>query len=206
MVFVMKKIIVGMTGASGQIYGIRLMEMLRQIPDVEIHLIISDWAKKTIALETEWKIECVEALAHQSHNIRNQAAAISSGSFKRYGMVVLPCSIKTLSAIANSYTENLLIRAADVTLKERNPLILAVRETPLHKGHIRLMSHAVDAGAIIAPPVPALYNQPRSIMDIIDNSVYRYLDLLGLEHYGAKRWVGAEIGNESINRKEFVAI
>ncbi|MDD3654061.1 MAG: UbiX family flavin prenyltransferase [Desulfotomaculaceae bacterium] len=185
----MKRIIVGMSGATGQIYGIKLMQHLRSIPDVEIHLIMSEWAKKTLLLETDWTVEKVEQLADQVHPIYDMAASVSSGSFPREGMVVIPCSVKTLSAIAHSYNDNLIVRTADVTLKERKNLILAFRETPLHRGHIRLMSEVSEAGAIITPPVPAFYNNPRSLDDIIDQTVFRIIDLLGLpsEH---SRWEG----------------
>ena len=188
----MKNIIIGMSGATGQIYGIRLMQYLRNMPDVETHLVLSDWAKKTIMLETDWTVEQVEALANHVYNIDNLAAAISSGSFRRDGMVVLPCSIKTLSGIANSYNDNLLVRAADVTMKERKQLILMLRETPLHLGHIRLMHQVTEAGAIIAPPVPAFYTKPQSLNDIINQSVLRLIDLLGLPTEGLSRWTGAE--------------
>lgn len=179
-----------MSGATGQIYGIKLMQHLRSIPDVEIHLIMSEWAKKTLLLETEWKVEQVEELAHHVHSNYDMAATISSGSFQRDGMVVIPCSVKTLSAIAHSYNDNLIVRTADVTLKERKKLVLIFRETPLHHGHIRLMSEVVEAGAIITPPVPAFYNKPRSLEDIIDQTVFRVLDLLGLPLEHSKRWKG----------------
>ena len=188
----MKNIIVGMSGATGQIYGIRLLQYLQNIPDVTTHLVLSDWAKKTLLLETTWSVEEVEALADQVHDINNLAASISSGSFQRDGMVILPCSIKTLSGIANSYNDNLLVRAADVTMKERKQLILMLRETPLHLGHIRLMRQATEAGALIAPPVPAFYTKPTSLDDVINQTVQRLIDLLGLPSQNLSRWVGVE--------------
>ncbi|MDR3349019.1 MAG: UbiX family flavin prenyltransferase [Acidaminococcales bacterium] len=186
----MKRIIVGISGASGQIYGIRLLELLRRFSEVEIHLVISDWAKKTMRLETDWTSEQAEALAHRVYDCADQSAAISSGSFPRAAMFIAPCSVKTLSAIAHSYTDNLLLRAADVTLKERKPLLLAFRETPFHAGHIELMRQAAGNGAIIAPPVPAFYNRPATVAELVDHTICRYLELLGLSVPGAKRWQG----------------
>ncbi|HMM22111.1 MAG TPA: UbiX family flavin prenyltransferase [Selenomonadales bacterium] len=188
----MKRIIVGMSGATGQIYGIRLLQYLRELPEIELHLVISDWAKRTIALETDWTTGAVEALAHRVYDSHDQAAAISSGSFSRAAMVIAPCSVKTLSAIANSYNDSLMIRAADTTLKERKPLILAFRETPLHAGHLRLMAQAADIGAVIAPPVPSFYNNPRTIDDLVDYTIYRLMDIMGLPSKRAKRWEGLE--------------
>jgi 4-hydroxy-3-polyprenylbenzoate decarboxylase len=185
-----KRLIVGLSGATGQVYGIRLLQYLQEMQEVEVHLILSDWAKKTIRLETDWTVEKVAELANYVHDYANQAASISSGSYERAGMVIAPCSIKTLSAIAHSYNDNLLIRAADVTLKERKPLILVLRETPLHLGHIRLMESITAAGAIIAPPVPAFYNRPTSLEEIVDQTVYRVLDLLNLPIPRTRRWDG----------------
>ena len=158
----MERIIIGITGASGVIYGIRLLQALRNRPDVETHLIVSPAAKQTIAAETDWTIKDVEALAHTVHDVRQIGATIASGSFPTRGMIVIPCSIKTLSAIANSYADDLITRAADVTLKEGRPLILVVRETPLHLGHLRLMERAAEIGAVISPPMPAFYNRPQT--------------------------------------------
>ena len=184
-----RRIILGMSGASGQIYGIRMLEVLKAMGNVETHLVVTDWACKTIALETEYKIPYLESLADYCYDINNLGAAISSGSFPCDGMIVLPCSIKTLSAIANSFNENLLIRAADVTLKEKRPLILAVRETPLHLGHLRIMIAAAEIGATIFPPVPAFYNQPGSINDLVINTVSKILDILGVKNnLCKKRW------------------
>ena len=177
----------GITGASGVILGIRLLEVLRSMA-VEVHLVISPAAKATIAQETTWKISDVLALAEVVHNHADIGASIASGSFTTSGMVVAPCSMKTLSGIANSYAEDLISRAADVTLKEGRPLLLVVRETPLHRGHLRLMSLAAEAGAIIFPPVPAFYARPRSMEEIIDNLVGRILDRLGFENELYLKW------------------
>jgi len=182
-----KRLVVGITGASGVILGIRLLEVLRSMA-VEVHLVISPAAKATIAQETTWKISDVLALAEVVHNYADIGASIASGSFTTLGMVVAPCSIKTLSGIANSYAEDLISRAADVTLKEGRPLLLVVRETPLHRGHLRLMSLAAEAGAIIFPPVPAFYARPQSMEEIIDNLVGRILSRLGFENDLYMKW------------------
>ena len=185
----MKRIIIGITGASGVIYGIRALEALHG--RVETHLIVSAAARQTIALETSWTLPQVEALASIVHDERNLAAPLSSGSFRTDGMLVLPCSIKSLSAIAQSYNDTLIPRAADVTLKERRRLVLAVRETPLHAGHLRLMQQATENGAIIAPPAPAFYTRPTSIDEIVDHTVGKMLDLFDIEHSLFPRWNGA---------------
>jgi len=182
-----KRLVVGITGASGVILGIRLLEVLRSMA-VEMHLVISPAAKATIAQETTWKISDVLALAEVVHNHADIGASIASGSFTTSGMVVAPCSIKTLSGIANSYAEDLISRAADVTLKEGRPLLLVVRETPLHRGHLRLMSLAAEAGAIIFPPVPVFYARPQSMEEIIDNLVGRILSRLGFENDLYLKW------------------
>ncbi|MDE3088685.1 MAG: UbiX family flavin prenyltransferase [Chloroflexota bacterium] len=187
------RLVVGISGSTGAIYGVRLLQVLSQHPDIETHLIMSNPAKQTVVLETEFTIEQVEALAHKVHRINDVAASISSGSFKTAGMVVIPCSMKTLSAIANSFNDNLLVRAADVTLKERRRLVLVARETPLHLGHLRLMAQATEMGAILAPPMPAFYHKPKTVDDIINQSVGRVLDLLGIDNEGLfNRWDGAE--------------
>ncbi len=186
----MKRIVIGITGASGVIYGIRALEALRG--RAETHLIVSAAAKQTIALETAWTLPQIEAMASVVHDEHNLAASVSSGSFRTDGMLVLPCSIKSLSAIANSYNETLIPRAADVTLKERRRLVLAVRETPLHAGHLRLMQQATESGAIIVPPVPAFYTRPTSLDDIIKQTVGKMLDLFDVEHELFPRWNGAE--------------
>ena len=158
-----ERIILAITGASGVIYGIRALQVLRTLPDIETHLIVSSAAKQTMAAETRWAVSEVEALAHRVYDGRDIGAALASGSFATRGMIVIPCSIKTLSAVANSYSADLIARAADVTLKEGRPLALVVRETPLHLGHLRLMTRAAEIGAIIFPPVPAFYRQPHTI-------------------------------------------
>lgn len=189
----MKRIIVGISGASGVVYGIRLLEVLRDVSDVETHLVISNAAAQTIGLETDFTPLQVEALADVVYRFRDIAAAISSGSFKTAGMVVVPCSMKTLSGIAYSFSDNLLLRAADVVLKDRRRLILVSRETPLHLGHLRAMTQAVEMGAILAPPMPAFYHRPKTIDDIVNQSVNRILDLLEIElSYDLfTRWQGA---------------
>jgi 4-hydroxy-3-polyprenylbenzoate decarboxylase len=187
----MKRLVVGLSGASAAIYGIRLLELLKSL-DVESHLVISDAARDIIALETDYDLGQVEALASHVHDIGDLEAPIASGSYKTDGMVVVPCSIKTLSGVANSYTENLLLRAADVTLKERRRLVLVVRETPLHTGHLRLMQLASESGAIIYVPVPAFYTRPTSLEDIVDQAVGRILDILDVEHDLLERWQGRD--------------
>lgn len=185
----MKRIIVAITGATGVIYGIRLLEVMKEM-DVESHLILSEQAKVNIQYETDISVEYVEKLASRVHSATNLAACISSGSFKTEGMVIAPCTIKTLSGIANSYNDNLVARAADVVLKERRKLVLVVRETPLHKGHLELMTKAADLGGIILPPIPAFYHGPRSIQDIVDHTVGKILDLIDIEHSLFRRWEG----------------
>ena len=185
------RIIIGMSGASGVIYAIRMLEVLKDIANCETHLVISKGAKLAIKLESDRSVKDIEALADVVHHDHNLAASIASGSFKTDGMVIVPCSMKTLSAVANSYGENLLARAADVVLKERRPLILVPREMPLHAGHCRLLHEAALMGAIIAPPVPAFYHKPQTVQDIVDHTVGRLLDLLGIDHDLCKRWQGS---------------
>jgi 4-hydroxy-3-polyprenylbenzoate decarboxylase len=177
----MKKIIIGISGASGVIYGIRLLEVLRRVDEVETHLVMSTAAATTIGLETETTPEQVNALADVVYRFRDIAAAIASGSFKTDGMIVAPCSMKTLAGIANSFSDNLLLRAADVVLKDRRRLILVARETPLHLGHLRLMTQVTEMGAIVAPPMPAFYHKPQTIDDIVNQTVNRVLDLADIE-------------------------
>ncbi len=184
-----KRIVIGITGASGVIYGIRMLEILREM-DVETHLIVSEAGKKTIEIETTFKPTEVEALATHCYDNQDMAAVLSSGSFFTDGMVVVPCSIKTLSGIAHSYTANLLVRAADVTLKEKRKLVLVVRETPLHLGHLRLMAAAAEYGAHILPPTPSFYHGPRVIDDIVNQTVGKVFDFLGIEHDLFRRWSG----------------
>ena len=193
----MKRIIVGITGATGVIYGIRLLKVLREMP-VETHAVISDAAKENIIIETDYTVEDVQKLAYKVYDMKNMAAAISSGSFKTYGMVIAPCTVKTLSGIAHSYNDNLLIRAADVVLKERRKLILVVRETPLHKGHLELMSRVADIGGIILPPVPAFYHSPRTIDDLLDQTLGKILDLLDIDNSLFTRWQGRDEYNNAI--------
>ncbi len=183
------RLVVGISGASGVIMGIRLLQVARAL-ELETHLILSPAGRVTIAEETEWKVSEVLALADVAYNHADVGAALASGSFKTMGMVVVPCSIKTLSAIANAYADDLLTRAADVTLKEGRPLILVVRETPLHRGHLRLMSLAAEAGAVIYPPVPAFYARPKSVEEIVDNTVGRVLARLGIENQLYIEWKG----------------
>ena len=189
----MKRLIVGLSGASGAIYGVRLLQVLRNVADVETHLVMSQAARQTLSLETDLSLRDVQALADVVHDARDIAASISSGSFKTAGMVILPCSIKTLSGIVNSYTDTLVTRAADVVLKERRPLVLCVRETPLHLGHLRLMTQAAELGAVIMPPVPALYHRPQTLDDIINQTVNRVLDQfdIDLPEDLFTRWQGA---------------
>ena len=189
----MKRLIIGISGASGAIYGVRLLQVLQTVADVETHLVMSQAARQTLALETDFSLRDVQALADVVHDARDIAASISSGSFKTAGMVILPCSIKTLSGIVNSYTDGLLTRAADVVLKERRPLVLCVRETPLHLGHLRLMTQAAEIGAVIMPPVPAFYHRPQTLDDIINQTVNRVLDQfdIDLPEDLFTRWQGA---------------
>jgi 4-hydroxy-3-polyprenylbenzoate decarboxylase len=188
----MKRLIVGISGASAAIYGIRLLEVLRET-DVETHLVISSAAKKIILMETDFQVEEVEAMADHFYDIDDIGAAIASGSFKTDGMVIIPCSMKSLSAIANSYGANLLLRAADVTLKERRRLVTVVRETPLHRGHLQLMLRLTDMGAIMFPPLPAFYHRPKTVEDIVDHTVGRVLDLFGVDHALFERWSGSTL-------------
>ncbi|MBS0867579.1 UbiX family flavin prenyltransferase [Enterobacter ludwigii] len=189
----MKRLIVGLSGASGAIYGVRLLQVLRDVAEVETHLLMSQAARQTLSLETDLSLRDVQALADVVYDARDIAASISSGSFKTAGMVILPCSIKTLSGIVNSYTDTLVTRAADVVLKERRPLVLCVRETPLHLGHLRLMTQAAELGAVIMPPVPAFYHRPVSLDDVINQTVNRVLDQfdIDLPEDLFTRWQGA---------------
>lgn len=183
------RIVVGISGASGVVYGLRLLETLRRL-EVETHLVMSRSAEVTFACETDIKPAQVRALADVSYRADDIAAALSSGSFRTLGMVVAPCSIRTMSEIASGVTSSLLTRAADVTLKERRRLVLMVRETPLHTGHLRTMLALSEMGAVIAPPVPAFYARPHSLEDVVDHAVGRVLDLFGLEAPGLNRWQG----------------
>jgi flavin prenyltransferase len=196
----MKRLIIGMSGASGVIYGIRALEILRTVADVETHLVLSSTAKLNIGIETGWNIADVKALADHVHSEKDIAANIASGSFRTEGMIVAPCSMKTLSGIVHSFADNLLIRAADVVLKERRRLVLMPRETPLHAGHCELLLKACQLGAIVAPPMPALYTQPSTIDDLINHSVGRVLDLFDIDAGVVKRWQGARSGGDAGNQ------
>jgi len=197
----MKKLIVGISGATGAIYGIRLLEVLSK-SDVETHLVITEAAQKTILMETSLKVGDVKSLAKVSYDVKNLGADISSGSFLSEGMVIIPCSIKSLSGIANSFNENLLIRAADVTLKERKKLVLVVRETPFHLGHIELMLQASRMGAILLPPVPAFYFYPKTIDDLINHTIGKVLDLFGINHHLFERWGSSKL-KKALKKKGF---
>jgi 4-hydroxy-3-polyprenylbenzoate decarboxylase len=175
-----QRLIIGISGASGVIYGIRLLEVLRGVAEIETHLVMSGAARQTIALETDYSLTTVEALADVTYRINDIAAAVSSGSYPTIGMVVVPCSMKTLAGIAFSLSDNLLLRAADVTLKERRRLVVVARETPLHLGHLRLMTQVAELGGVIMPPMPAFYHRPVSLADIVDQTVNRVLDQFGI--------------------------
>lgn len=185
-----RRLIVGLSGSTGPHYGVRLLEVLRAHTDVETHVILSGAARKTIEYELGRDPETIAALAHELHDERNIGASIASGTFVTDGMVVAPCSIKSLSAIANSFNDNLIARAADVCLKERRTLILVVRETPLHLGHLRLMQQATEAGAVILPPVPGFYHLPKTIEEIVDHTVTKILDQFGIHLDLIRRWEG----------------
>ena len=185
------RIVVAITGASGAIYGIRLLEALAEAREVEVHLILSRGGRLTVGVETGWKVKDVEALAHTVHSDQDLAAPLSSGSFRTAGMIVAPCSIKTLSGIVHSYADTLVVRAADVVLKEGRRLVLMPRETPLHAGHCRLLLQAAEMGAVIAPPMPAFYNAPKTVDDIVNHNVGRVLDLFEIDSGLVKRWKGA---------------
>ena len=186
----MKRIIIGVTGASGAMYGIQMLKAIRGI--VESHLIISQNAQRVIKLETSFELEQIISFASHVHDNNNLEAPVSSGSFKTDGMIIIPCSIKSLSAIANAYSESLISRAADVTLKERRRLVLVVRETPLHIGHIKLMERASEMGAVIFPPVPAFYHKPKTIDDLINHTIGKILDLFDIKHALFARWQGSK--------------
>jgi flavin prenyltransferase len=180
-------IVVAITGATGVIYGVELLKALRGVGQ-ETHLILSESAVRNIAIETDYSIEEVRGFADVIYNNKDIGASVASGSFRTRGMIVAPCTIKTLSAIANSFNSNLVVRASDVTLKERRPLVLMVRETPLHKGHLDLMRRVADIGATLLPPMPAFYHRPQTIMDIVHQSVGKALDQVGVEHDLFRRW------------------
>ena len=187
-----RRLIIGISGATGAIYGIRLLQVLQTAPGIETHLVMSKAAERTVTYETDLTIPQVRAMADASYNIADIGATISSGSFQVEGMIIAPCSMKTLSATAHSLSIDLLGRAADVTLKERRPLVLVVREAPLHLGHLRLMVQAAEMGAIIVPPVPAFYNFPKTLDDVINHTVGRILDLFHIDVDIVKRWQGMQ--------------
>lgn len=184
----MKRLIVAITGASGAIYGIRVLQILRELPEFETHLIITPSAGRTIIEETEFSVDQVRALADECHSHRDIGASLASGSFRTEGMLVAPCSVRTLSGIAHCFADQLVVRAADVCLKERRRLVLLFRETPLHAGHIALMARANENGAIVMPPVPAFYARPATVEDIVTQTVGRALDLFGIDPLVVKRW------------------
>ncbi len=182
-------LVVAITGATGVIYGIEMLRVLKDLGQ-ETHLILSESAGLNISLETEHELDYVKSLADVCYKNKDVGAALASGSFRTRGMIVAPCTIKTLSAIANSFTYNLIARAADVTLKERRSLVLMVRETPLHQGHLELMSKAANCGAVILPPMPAFYHKPQTIMDLVHQTIGKALDQVGVEHNLFRRWSG----------------
>ena len=186
----MSRLVVGITGASGSIYGIRLLEILRATTALELHLVISAAGKRTLVEETDYSVAEVEALAHHRYDIKDIGATLASGSFRTAGMVIAPCSIKTAGAIAACYSDGLIARAADVTLKEGRPLILVVRETPLHVGHLRMLTALAEMGAVILPPVPAFYHRPKELDDIVNHTVARVLDRLNLPQTLIGEWQG----------------
>jgi len=185
------RLIIGINGTTGIVYGVRLLQVLRGIEGIDTHLVISRAGEQTIEIETDFKADEIRALADHSYPIDDIGACLASGSFMRDGMIIAPCSMKTLSALAHSYADNLLTRAADVTLKERGRLVLLVRETPLHLGHLKNMVSVTEMGGIILPPVPAFYHKPQTIQDLIDHTVGKALDLFNIEHRLFTRWEGA---------------
>ncbi len=195
------RLIVGISGASGVIYGIRLLEVLAQDQAIETHLILSPAAKATISQETDWKVSDVEALANVVHKPGDIGASIASGSFDTIGMIIAPCSIKSLSAIANSFNADLMTRAADVQLKEGRPVLLMVRETPLHIGHLRLMTQAAEIGAIIMPPAPAFYGNPKTVDEIVNGSVGRALARIGIQNKLYFEWLGMSKGAPPVSEE-----
>jgi len=184
------RLIVGLSGSSGLPYGIRLLEVLRKLGTEEVHLILTDAAKLNISVETDWRVKDVEALADVVHNMMNISASIASGSFRTEGMIVAPCSMRTLSAINHSFADNLLVRAADVTLKERRRLVVMPREAPLHTGQCKLLYEASQLGVIVFPPMPTFYGRPGSIDDMVNTTIGRVLDLFGIDAGLVKRWTG----------------
>ena len=195
----MKRIVVGISGASGIIYGVRVLKTLSEL-GIETHLVMTQAAVKNLMIETNYRINELESMASHVYDVEDIGASIASGSFRVDGMVIAPCSIKTLSAIANSYSHNLLVRAADVMLKERRRLVLLVRETPLHEGHLELMSKVTRMGGIIMPPVPAFYHLPKTIEDLINQTVGKVLDLFQIDHHLFERWGSSKL-EKAIKKK-----
>jgi 4-hydroxy-3-polyprenylbenzoate decarboxylase len=185
-----KRFVVGITGSTGCVYGVRLLESLRALPDTEVHLVISAPGKRTLVEETDWTVQDVEALAHVVHDNKDIGASLASGAFRTDGMAIAPCSMKTVSALANSYADTLIARAADVHLKEGRPLVAVVRETPLHVGHLRQMLALAEIGGVILPPMPAFYTRPKTVDDIVNHTVARILDRLGLPQNLVPEWPG----------------
>jgi 4-hydroxy-3-polyprenylbenzoate decarboxylase len=188
-----RRIIVAISGASGAVYGARLLQVLRGLPGIETHLVVSDAGWRNLQHELGMERPAAQALAHQVHDVNNVGAAIASGSFQCHAMVVAPCSMRTLAAIAHGLADNLLTRAADVMLKERRRLVLMVRETPLHLAHLRNMVAVTEMGGIVCPPLPAFYLRPQTVEDVVNHSVARVLDLIDVEHQLAPRWQGLEL-------------
>ena len=186
----MKRVVVGITGASGSIYGIRLLEILRRYADVELHLVLSRSGKRTLVAETDWSVADVENLAHHGYDNGDIGATLASGSFRTAGMVIAPCSIKTAAAVAACYADTLISRAADVTLKEGRPLIMLIRETPLHVGHLKMMLALAEMGAVVLPPMPAFYNRPKELDDIVNHTIARVLDRLDIPQSLVGEWQG----------------
>jgi flavin prenyltransferase len=185
-----KRVVVGITGASGSIYGIRLLEILQRYADVELHVVLSRSGKRTLVAETDWTVADVEALAHQRYDNADIGATLASGSFRTAGMVIAPCSIKTAAAVAACYADTLISRAADVTLKEGRPLIMLIRETPLHVGHLKMMLALAEMGAIVLPPMPAFYNRPKELDDVVNHTIARVLDRLDFPQTLVGEWQG----------------
>ncbi|WP_024813464.1 UbiX family flavin prenyltransferase [Acidovorax sp. JHL-3] len=188
-----RRIIVAISGASGAVYGARLLQVLRGLPGIETHLVVSDAGWRNLQHELGMERPAAQALAHQVHDVNNVGAAIASGSFQCHAMVVAPCSMRTLAAIAHGLADNLLTRAADVMLKERRRLVLMVRETPLHLAHLRNMVAVTEMGGIVCPPLPAFYLRPQTVDDVVNHSVARVLDLIDVDHQLAPRWQGLEL-------------
>lgn len=192
----MRRIVVGISGSTGSIYGIRLLQELRDAPETEVHLIVSAPAKRTLVEETDFTVKEVEALAHVVHDDRDIGASLASGSFRTGGMVIAPCSVKMVSALANCHADTLIARAGDVTLKEGRTLVALVRETPLHAGHLRQMLALAELGGVILPPMPAFYHRPKTIDDVVNHTVGRVLDRLGIAHGLVPEWRGTGSGGK----------